>query len=606
MVLDDPLGRVRLGLLAGAFFIALPSLVYGQVVPPPASEVPIPPKPKADSTAPKPDTIKPRFARSIDPPTADIGPQYFWNREQLFGSGALTVADLIERVPGTTSFRSGWLTSPKFVAVNGDLDRIRIFYDGLELNSLDARTVPLLDLNTVQLWTLESVAIERLGGELRVHLRSWQAERRQPYTRTDISTGDEDTNIYRGFYGKRFANGAGLQLAGQQFNTSSVRFGGAGDALSFLIRVGTGGSKWSVDAFVNRTQSTRALQPTFGTGLAVPGYSPTYRMAYLRGAVGNIGDGPWLEAIASTMRLEENSKHVLRSAATTFRVIPDTTDTISTMQQYVLSAGFARGPLHLSAADRIRTVLGSTTHAFNGHFDFTSRYGVVSAWAEHDDFGKANRADVVARLTPVPYVAVAGAVSHTTSTLDGVLKAPSVTSARIEAGVRLFGPWFSTGFITRDTATLPPPRVFDSAYVPVAVGRRSGNYIAVRGTIIGDLGLDVLGMRWAFADEYRPQYQLRDEIHIDTRWLSRFPSGNFGLRAAVVHEYRGVTSFPVASAVRITDSFNTFSGLLEIRILRGVVSYQVRNLAGQLYQQVPGFFMPRAINLYGIRWEFLN
>ncbi len=606
MLLDDPLGRVRLGLLAGAFFIGVPPMAYTQVVPPPASEVPIPPKPKTDSTAPKPDTIKPRFARSIDPPTSDIGPQYFWNREQLFGSGALTVADLIERVPGTTSFRSGWLTSPKFVAVNGDLDRVRVFYDGLELNSLDARSAPLLDLNTIQLWTLESVAIERLGGELRIHLRSWQAERRAPYTRTDISTGDEDTNIYRGFYGKRFANGAGLQLAGQQYNTRSVRFGGAGDALSFLVRVGTAGRKWSVDGFVNRTQSTRAVQPTFGPGLSVPGYSPTYSVGYLRGAVGNIGDGLWLEAIASSMRLEENSKHVAPSSSASLKVIADTTDTTSAMHQYVLSAGFARGPLRLSAADRVRAVTGVTTHALNGHFDFTARYGIVSLFAEHDDFAKTNRADAVARLTPVPFVAVAGAVSRTTSTLDGAAKGPDVTSVRVEAGVRLFGPWLSAGFITRDTATLAPLRVFDSAYVATPVGRRSGSYIALRGTIIGDLGIDVVGMRWVVADEYRPQYQVRSELNLVTRWLSRFPSGNFGLRAAVVHEYRAETSVPVASGVRTTDSFNIFSGLLEIRIMRGVVSYQVRNMAGQLYQLVPGFYMPRVINLYGIRWEFWN
>jgi hypothetical protein len=606
MLLRDPLGRVRLGLLVGAFFIAGPSVGYGQVVPPPASEVPIPPKPKTDSTAPKPDTIKSRFARSIDPPTADVGPQYFWNREQLFGSGALTVADLIDRVPGTTSFRSGWLASPKFVAVNGDLDRVRVFYDGLELNNLDARTAPLLDLNTIQLWTLESVAIERLGGELRVHLRSWQADRRAPYTRTDISTGDEDTNIYRGFYGKRFGNGAGLQFAGQQYNTTSARFHGGGDALSFLVRVGTAGPKWSIDGFVNRTQSTRVVQPTFGQGLSLPGYSPTYGVAYLRGAVGNIGDGPWLEAIVSTMRLEENSKHVTPSSSASLKVISDTTDTTSSMHQYVLAAGFARGPLHLSATDRIRTAVGLTTHAINGRFDLNSRYGLVSVSAERDDFAKANRADAVARLTPVSFVAVAGALSRTTSTLEGVAKPPDVTSARIEAGVRLFGSWLSTGFITRDTTTLAPLRVFDSAYVATAVGRRSGSYLALRGTIVGDLGIDVVATRWAAADEYRPRYQARSEINLVTRWLSRFPSGNFGMRAAVVHEYRGETSFPVTSGVRTTDSFNIFSGLLEIRILRGVVSYQIRNLAGALYQVVPDFYMPRVINLYGIRWEFWN
>jgi hypothetical protein len=72
----------------------------------------------------------------------------------MFASGALTVADLIERVPGTTAFRSGWLASPKFAALNGDLNRIRVYYDGIEMDNLDPKSGALLDLTRVELWTL--------------------------------------------------------------------------------------------------------------------------------------------------------------------------------------------------------------------------------------------------------------------------------------------------------------------------------------------------------------------------------------------------------------------------------------------------------------------
>jgi hypothetical protein len=576
------------------------------VIPPPGSEVPIPPKPKTDSAPPKPDTIKSRFGRSSDPHSADIGPPYSWNREQLFASGALTLADLLERIPGAASFRSGWLASPKFIAVNGDFDRVRVFYDGIELNNLDARTAPLLDLNTVQLWTLETVTVERLGGELRVHVRSWQVERTSPYTRTDIATGDEQTNIYRGYYGKRFRNGGGLQLAGEQHSTTSNRFGGGGDALSFVARVGLARPMWSVDGFANRTQTTRVIQPTFGAGLSLPGFGATQSLAYLRAAIGKPGDGPWLEAIASSLRLEENSNHVAASTSASLRVIADTTDTTSSLRQYVLSAGFARGPVRISATDRIRTADGSTTHAPSGRIELDSRYALVSAYAEHDDADKVNRGDLVARVMPTTSIALAGALSQTSSTAVNGAKTPDVLSARVEAGIRLIGPWLSAGFITRDTAMLQPLRVFDSAYVARTVGRRQGSYIAMRGRIIGDLGADIVATRWDSADFYRPKYQTRSELNFVTRWLSRFPSGSFGFRAVAIHEYRGETSFPVAGGVRTTAVSNIFSGLLEIRILRGVISYQIRNVAGEIHQIVPDFYMPRAISLYGIRWEFWN
>lgn len=578
----------------------------GQVVPPPASEVPIPPKPQTDSAAPKPDTVKLRFGRSTDARTADIGPQYAWNREELFASGALTVADLLERIPGAIAFRSGWLASPKFVAVNGALDGVRIFYDGLELDNLDGRTAPLLDLTTVQLWTLDGVSVERLGAELRVYLRSWQVERTAPYTRVDVSTGDEGTNFYRGYYGKRFQSGAGLQFAGQQFSTTSSRFGGGGDGLSLLARAGTGGPLWSVDAFAIRIQRTRVLQPTFGAGLSLPGYSGTQTQTYLRGAWGRIGEGPWLEAIASVHRLQEDSRHVSATSAASLRVIPDSADTTSRFQQYVLSAGFARGPTHVSATDRIRSRDGSTSHSLSGRFELDWRYALVSVFAERDAFRGTNRADVVARLTPVSFAAIAGAVTRTTSTGDDLTQQPDIVSARVEGGVRLYRTWLSAGFMTRDTATLLPLRAFDSAYVETAAGLRSGSYVALRGPIIGALGTDIVVTRWAASDAYRPLYHSRSEINLITRWLKRFPSGNFGLHAALVHEYRDATRFPVSGGVRTTASSNTFSALLEIRILRGIISYQVRNIAGELHQIVPDFYMHRALNIYGVRWEFWN
>jgi len=577
-----------------------------QVVQPPASEVPIPPRPKADTTAAKPDTIKPRFGRGPAVGTSDVGPQYSWNRDEIFASGALSLADLVERVPGVTSFRSGWMASPKFAAINGDLNRIRVYYDGIALDNLDARTDPLLDLNTIPLWTLESVTVERLGGEIRVYCKSWQTQSTTPYTRTDVTTGTENTNIYRGYYGKRYGNGAALQLAGQQFSTENNRLGGGGDALSFLVRTGIARKMWSVDVYADRVTSTRAVEPTFGTGLALPAYGATSSFAYLRGAVGRLDGGPWLQAMASSMKLQENSAHTVATTNPGFAAISDTTDTTSRRAQYYLSAGFTQGPLRASVSDRIRSVSGSTTHVPGGRFTFDAPYAFLNLFGEKDDFRKVNRVDATARLTPLPWAALAGSVTRITSTVTGPAKPRDFTAGRVEAGVRLLGPWLVGGFLTRDTALLQPLRVFDTAYVARLSGRRSGAYVGLRGKIYKDIGADIIATRWDSADAYRPHYQARSELNVDTKWLSRFPSGSFGFRLATVYEYRSEVSFPLASGVSATGLSNVFSGLLEIRILHGIASYQVRNMAGYLYQQVPGFYMPRAVNIYGIRWEFWN
>lgn len=541
------------------------------------------------------------------PQIAEIGPQLQWDREELFASGAFTVADLLERVPGATSFRTGWLASPKLVAVNGDFGRLRIFFDGLEIDDIDPRNGAVLDLNLVQIWTLEHVSIERFANELRVYLRSWQVERTSPYTRTDVSTGDEDTNLYRGFYGRRFFNGAALQAAGQQYSTTAARLGGGGDALSFLVRTGIAMPSWSVDAFVSRTRQTRVLQPTLGEALALPDFSAQSNFAYLRGGIGKPGMGPWLQVVASTMRLAETSRRTSPADALTRGVVADTADTTTSRNQYLLAAGFSRGVLEASVHNRVRTLPGESFHSPGGRLELRNAIGLVTLSAERDGFRGSTRGDVAARISPLSSIAISGAVSRaTTGEQRFELQPPSQTSARLELGLRVFRAWLSAGYLTRDTALLLPPRVFDTAYIASSAGRSSAGFLTLRGRVFREVGIDIAATRWNTAAFYQPRYQARSEANLVTRWSSRFPSGNFGLKAALVHDYRGDIAFPVASGSVIAPASGTISGLLEIRIMRAVISYQVRNISAEFYQITPDFLMPRTINFYGVRWEFWN
>ncbi len=604
--------RARLGFAAGAFMLAVPVAARSQVVVPPGSEVPIPPKPETDSAQPKRDTIQPPFGRSVAPRTADIGPQYEWNREELFASGAYTLADLLERVPGATSFRTGWLASPKFVAVNGDPGRIRIFYDGLEIDNLDTRNGSLLELSTIDLWMLENVRIERFANELVLHLRSWTVERTDPYTRTDIYTGDENTNIYRGFFGRRFGNGAGVQLGAEQWSSRARRLGGGGDALSFMGRAGVARRLWSVDAFYSSRNAARSVQTTFGSGLSLPAFEGTHSLAYIRLAAGDRTGGPWGELLASKARFAETSPRTAGGPM----AIADTADSTTKRFQYLATAGMVRGPFRATVASRIRSVDGETRHSPHARLEFATTIGSVMLFGEQDGFARTKRGDVVARFTPLPFIAVAGAYSITSPDFDDSqptdedeeppLAFPGTSSSRLEVGLRAWRPWVIAGLISRDTALLVPPTVYDTAYVPQYIGRRTGLYAGIRGNVYKALNLDVVGTRWDSAGLYQPRYQARSELYLATRWLSRFPSGNFGLKVAFIHEYRGSVAFPTATGNLRTNASGVMNGLLEIRILRGVASYQVRNIAGENYQIVPDFFMPRAIGIYGIRWEFWN
>ena len=605
--------RACLGFAVGALIFSSVS-AGAQVVVPPGSEVPIPPKPQTDSTKKiKTDTIKAPFGRAPLPRSTDIGAHFEWDRDQLFASGAYTLADLLDRVPELTTFRTGWLASPKFAAVNGDFAKVRVFYDDVELDNVDPRSGSMLDLTTVDLWTLEHVMIERSANQIRIHLRSWRADNTDPYTRTDIYTGDENTNMYRGFYGKRWDSGAGLQLAGQDYSTRSPRFGGGGDALSFIGRFGVAKKSWSIDAFGFSRNASRTLQPTFGDGLSLPPFEGTHTLAYVRTAIGNQRGGPWAHVIASFMRLAEKSPHNDASAAATKRIIPDTTDTTTKRAQYVIGAGYTKGFLNTSAEDRIRAFDGNITHTPSVRLEFGGSRAVASIYGEHNGTINRTRGDATVRVTPIPLLALLAAASYDKpdGMADPVAGLPSRSipksiSARLEAGVRLVNPWLIAGFVTRDTAVLTPPTVFDSAYTYQSVGRRSGLYAGLRGKLYKDVNLDLTGTRWDSAGFYQPKYQTRSEINLNTRWLRKFPSGSFGLKVAAIYEYRSDVRFPTANGIKQTGSSGVAGGLLEIRILRGVATYQVRNPFNTVYQIVPGFYMPHTISIYGLRWEFSN
>ena len=578
-----------------------------QVVPPPASEVPIPVKPKTDSgpdTARlKTDTIKPPIGRFADPALYEIGPQYEWNRAQLFATGALTVVDLLDRIPGATTFRSGWLSTPQTATYGGDFRRVRVFYDGIEIDNLDNRTGGVLDLSAVQLWSLEDLSVDRSASELRIYMRSWRVENTDPYTRVDIATGNEDTNLYRGFYGKRLDNGGVIQFAGQQFGVTSPRFAGSGDALSLLSRVGVAKKSWSVDGFIIRHHATRDIERPVAGPPPILALDATNTDAYVRAAVGGVNSGRWAQVSIASLGFKGTSAPDRSVSATAFS---DTLERRVSENQYNASAGYTLGAARVEFQDRLRALAGSTYNTVSGRIDFVTPIGVVNGFIEHDGFRKGTNADAGIRAQPLPFIAVSGSIARSVPSGVGASGLPSTTSARGEIGLKVFGPWISGGLITTDNTSGLAPLVYDTLFLPTSPGRISARTASIRGPIRGGFGIDAWVTQWADSWPYRPRYQSRSEINYSNNFPKRFPRGDFEIRASGVFEYRGHSRFPLAAGDVETGVAKTLSGLLEIRIIRAVLSYQQRNILGYIYEVIPGFDMPRVLAIYGVRWDFWN
>ncbi|MFP5354620.1 MAG: hypothetical protein ACLGIK_05620, partial [Gemmatimonadota bacterium] len=132
--------------------------------------------------------------------------------------------------------------------------------------------------------------------------------------------------------------------------------------------------------------------------------------------------------------------------------------------------------------------------------------------------------------------------------------------------------------MSRDTAFLAAPLVFDTTFAAGAAGAATGTFVSLRGKIWKDVGFDVTALKWDSAGAYRPQYQTRAQLYLNTGWLSRFPSGNFNVLASVTHEYRTQAYFLRGDGQLESSQYRTINAQLEIRLLQATLSYQFRNL----------------------------
>lgn len=119
-----------------------------------------------------------------------------WDRDALLRSGAFTLSELLERVPGLSPVRSGLYGQPEVISTAGGAPgRVEVRLDGYVLDGLRSTGYDLSDLEIMQ---LESVRVERWPDRLRIDLRSFTPTDATSKTLVEAGTGDQDTNLFRG------------------------------------------------------------------------------------------------------------------------------------------------------------------------------------------------------------------------------------------------------------------------------------------------------------------------------------------------------------------------------------------------------------------------
>ncbi len=588
------------GLAAGA---VLPRISEGQI--PTDTVVPAPtPAPERQDTIPVvPDTVVTPIARAELPGTVGVNEPNRWHRPQFMGTGSLSLLDLVERIPGVTSFHTGWIASPMHAAHLGNAARIRVFLDGIELVPMDPQIGLVSELHDVPLWGLEEVSIERGADEVRVHARTWRVDRTTTFTRTDFETGDLNTNLYRAFAGRRWRGGAAVQGAIEQYATSAPTGRGGGDQFTLFASGGWARSHWSADVAVLNARRTRDAHPRLvGTG-GMPRHRANRRTAYARVGYGDPEMGGWAQLLAVTRSFRPEVQ-----LQTGQEPVPDTTRWDA---QYIAAAGVTLSGVRLSATNRLHVLDGETVNAIEGRA--AAGFGPLSASlrSERRGGGLSSVEEASALLAPLSFLALTAAAARRTAGEDAIEEGSQIT-ARVEGHLRLRGLWLSAGAVRRGEIRVPGLTVFDTLYIAAVDAEATGIVAGARGRIWRDVGASVWLIRWEEAGWYRPQLQVRSELFVRTMWLNRFPRGNLEIYAGLTHDHRSGVFIPRADAgelflgADVTPQVDLLTARIEVRLLDAVLFWHQRLFVSEIPQFVPGYVPLQAASMFGVRWNFWN
>ena len=143
-----------------------------------------------------------------------------WDREALLGNQALSLAQLLDQIPGTIALRGGDFGTPNIVtAFGGGGGRVRLYIDGFEMVPLRAGAP---DLAQMGLAGFQLVRVRRSTDGLRVELTSLEVDDPRPYSLVEVGTGDLQTNMLRATFSHPSTLGGSLAFTLDRLDTEGT------------------------------------------------------------------------------------------------------------------------------------------------------------------------------------------------------------------------------------------------------------------------------------------------------------------------------------------------------------------------------------------------
>jgi hypothetical protein len=168
------------------------------------------------------DTIFYNFpAPPAGPPPGFVTGVWEWDRDAIMASGANTLGELFQELPGVIVILGGDYGTPAAMSTAGQGGAAyRIIRDGFEMYPVDGAVV---DLQRVGLVGIGRVRMDRSLGQMVVHMWSHEYEDGRPFSVVEAGTGDLDTNMFRGIFTDPTALGGSLGVGIERIDTRARR-----------------------------------------------------------------------------------------------------------------------------------------------------------------------------------------------------------------------------------------------------------------------------------------------------------------------------------------------------------------------------------------------
>lgn len=548
-----------------------------------------------------------------------------WDRKALMASGAASLTDLLERIPGVQPLRYGMFASPEAVNAWGmTAGRIEVVLDGFALDPLNAG---VYDLSRFELAGLERVRVERAAGRLRIELETIAPTDRRPYSMVEAGTGQPDgAKLFRGVFQAPRVFGGPLSLAVDRVDSEGLNRAEPANTFATWLKwariVGTTAlqlelRRASVDrqladgTLVEGSRQDWVLRAR-GTPFGRVTTEAFFGASSLEGGLASAAVEP---VPTGGTEGEEGAGEAEDGAA---EADDDGPTRLSSVQAGVRAAfesdrGWSRATVRLRNQEALPAVETELTGGLRP-FDPLEVSGSVS-WADWRDGSSAAAYGVRAEVGPFlglrPFAELSGGRRGVPflRDSDGAPVLTDRTSIRIGGDFSRGGLHLAGAFLKLSADSIPAYGLpFDRGAGLFPGGDLTGFEVTGRIPLFWEpLALEGwYTRRWGAAPWiYLPEDSWRAALVYSH---SPLPSGNLDVLARIGGRHRGAMIVPTGDgATAFVPGHTVFDAYLQLRILSVWAFVRWENIFLRPgVQDFPGRSFPRQRVFYGVKWEFWN